>query len=451
LTPTDSLPQHDISFKSLIRYSSVIYSAGFISILLTTVQQLTTAGLLGAGDYGRLAAVVSSSAFIMLLIDVRTWELGAKFLARPILDRDHSEISQMVSWLILLDLVTGLVGAAILIIFAQPIAEHLLKSTSFTAYIRLYALTMPFQLIGLGVLRTVIRLYEYFNWLAVKSVIYAGFRLILLSGIALFGFGFTGVLSGVVFSEILNTLVMIWMVKRIYLKEIPDAKLIDFTKPRQFDAVRRMIGDLWLGATLKGIQLETFIPIMALLTNPTQVGIVRTGIDLSGLVIRLTDPIMIVLMPMIMKSAEQDSRTKFIGLLKKGTGFVASLVLPFMGALLGLSYVGIPRLLGSDFAGVDEIVVILLLGSGFNVLFLWLRPAIVALDCIRSQNILSIILTGLSMMGMFILIPSHEAIGGAMILSSYRVLIVVGSLWIFYRGLKAHQFVSASENLADGT
>lgn len=445
MNQSNSASQPDISLRNLIRYSSVIYGAGFVSILLTTLQQLTTAGWLGAGDYGRLATVVSSSAVIMLLIDVRTWELGAKFLSRPILDQDHTEISRMVSWLILLDLVTGLVGAAILIIFAQPIADHLLKSTNFTPYIRLYALTMPFQLMGLGVLRTAIRLYEYFNWLAVKSVIYAVFRLILLSGIALLGFGFTGVLIGLVCSEILNALVMLMMVKGIYAREIPDAKLIDFTKPHQFDAARRMIGDLWLGATLKGIQLETFIPIMALLTNPTQVGIVRTGIDLSGLVIRLTDPIMIVLMPMIMKSAEQDSRAKFVRLLKKGSGFVASLVLPFIVVMLGLSSIGIPRLLGSDFAGVDEIVVILMLGSGFNVIFLWLRPAIVALDCIRSQNILSVILTGFSIVGMFVFIPPYEAIGGAMILSSYRILIVVGSFWIFYRGLKGYEFQSNQE------
>ena len=442
--------RHESSFRSLIRYSSVIYGAGFLSILLATIQQLTTASLLGVSDYGRLATVVSSSTFIMLLIDVRTWELGSKFLARPILDKDHHEISRLVSWLILLDAVTGLLGAVILFIFAHPIAEHLLKSTASVPYIRLYAFTLPFQLIGLGVLRTVIRLYEYFNWLAVKSVIYGFFRLILLSGIALLGFGFTGVLLGVIVSEILNASVMVILVKRIYAKEIPAAQLIDFTRPRQFEAVRRMIGDLWLGATLKGLQLESFIPIMALLTNPTQVGIVQTGIVLSGLVIKLTDPIMIVLMPMIMKSAEHDTRAKFVQLLKNATAIVTAIVLPFTIMMLIGSWIGFSRLLGSDFVGVDEIVAILLLGSSFNVIFLWLRPAIVALDKIRLQNLFSIVLTGLFIVGMFILIPVYEGRGGAIMLSGYRIMIVFGSLWIFYRGIKTHPFVGASDMLNEG-
>ena len=83
----------DTNLKDLLWNSGVLYIGGFITILFTFTQQITTANFLGASEYGRFATVLSSSTLLLLFIDVRTWELATKLLAPAILQQDNLEIT----------------------------------------------------------------------------------------------------------------------------------------------------------------------------------------------------------------------------------------------------------------------------------------------------------------------------------------------------------------------
>ncbi len=429
--------QSDASLHNLIRHSGTLYIGGAVSTALTIAQQLAAARLLGAFDYGRFATVLGSSLVIILLIDVRTWELGTKLLARPVLEREHGETSRIVSWLFLVDLVLGALGAALLLAFAQPVATHLLKSAELAALVRLYALAMPFRVVSEGITGAVLRFYERYAWLSVKSVVYALLRLILIGGAALLGFGLRGVLIATVVGEVLNALGMVTMSWLVLKRELPGARLFDLTRPRAFDEGRRMMGQYWISATLKGFHLQSFVPLLALLTTPTQVGLFRVGLDIADSIAKLTAPLSIVLFPEIIKRYEQGARAEFLRFIKQSTLVLALITGPLVVGIIALGPVILPLALGSDYGQLGGVVSPLAIAYGISTTVLWIRPAIVAVGRIRQQNVASAVLAVVSVTALVVVSPALGAVGATVVLS---VLIVSHSAWSFaviYRSLFA--------------
>jgi O-antigen/teichoic acid export membrane protein len=426
LRPFIARLRRDSNLVELLRNSGLLYVSGVFSIGLTFVQQITTANRLGPADYGRFAVVLGSSTLLLLILDVRTWELGTKLLVRPVLEKTHDETVQIMSWLLLIDVVVGVLGVLLVILLAGPIAEYLLKAPDLDWLVRVYGLSLIFRSLGAGGAVALVRLYDRFDWLSIKSVGYALARLILISGAAFLGFGILGVVVGAVLSEIVNALAMIGMTYALWRRHMPAAPLIDLRKPQCFREGRRLMIDLWVSATLKGLQLETLIPLTALFTLPAQVGLLRTGMDITDLITKLTAPLSIVLSPAIIKAFEQGGRAALLRLIKQSTLLLAILSVPLsVGIIVGGPFL-FPRLLQSGYEGVSSVASLLAVGFGINAVFLWLRPAVIALGIVREQNIVAVAGALFSTVGLIALTPAHGAMGSALTVS----VMLAGSVFV---------------------
>lgn len=407
--------RNDSNLRDLLRHSSIMYASGLVSTLLITIQQISTAYLIGPADYGRLATVLGSGLLVMLIVDVRTWELGTKLLARPILERDYQESARVITWLTSADILTGLISAFIVFMFARLIAIHLLQAPELEWLVGLYTLSIPFRMLANGIARTGLRMYNRFGLLSAKSIVYGAARIVLMSGAALLGLGLEGVIIGAILAEVIGALMLLVMQVWIMRRELPGAKLIDFRKPRQFSEGIRMMGGLWFSATLAGLQVETFVPLLALLTTPTQVGLFRSGLDIAETIEKLLIPFMLVLFPQIVKSYEQTNRSQFESLIRQSTLFMGILTVPF---LLGIIVIGpfiLPRLLGENFGGVSAVASFIATGFTVYGLLMWTRPALIALNRIAELNLVGISVVILSTVCLFTLAPAYGAAGGAAI------------------------------------
>ena len=435
--------QSDTSLKELIRDSGILYIAGILTIGLTFVQQITTANLLGSGDYGRLATILSSGALIMLILDVRTWELGTKLLARPILEQSYVEITRVVTWLIMVEIVLGIIGTLVLLVLARPIAAHLLKEPEFESLIRQYAISIPFRMFSLGVSVALLRLYDMFVWIAAKSIAYAVLRLVLMTGAALIGLGLAGVLAAVIIGEIMNMLTLLWMTLLIRRRKMPGVPLFDLRKPQQFASGFKIMGQLWITATLGGLHQHTFVPILALLTSPEQVGLFRVSTDIAELIDRLTAPLSIVIFPKVITSYERDPSETFMRFTKQLMWLLASLTLPMTLGIIIIGPLIFPHLL-PDYKGVAIVAAILAIGYGINATFIWVRPAIVSLGLLREQNVLAVLLIGFSMFLLFIFVEDYGAVAGAI---SRGVFLSVYTLLSYL--LLRHRQIRTNSHLSD--
>lgn len=422
--------KQDSNLTDLLQNSGILYIGGLVSLALTLAQQISTANLLGSVDYGRLAIVLSSGLLLMLVTDFRTWEIGIKLLTHSKQNQLHDETTRVTTWLISLEVLTGVISALLLLIFAPLIATHLLQAPDLTTLIQIYALAVPFRLMATGVLSVFPRLYGRFSWLAWKSIAYSLVRLILMSGAAFLGLGLQGVIIGAIIGEIFNFILLIVMAYPLYRPQV--THLIDFKRPQQFAEGRRMLGELWISSTIAGLHYQTFIPIMALLTSPAQVGLIRSALDIAEMLERIIQPLSIVFTPKIVSLYQGGDRVAFHRYLKQCAGLLSALVIPIVLGIMLLSPL-LPRLLGDEgFEGIAVVANILVFGTGFHaILQWWLRPAAIATNTVYQQNIAQIILVIFVVVIMVIFVPSLGAIGAAWAKLSYLAIFPITSLMLF--------------------
>jgi O-antigen/teichoic acid export membrane protein len=409
--------RRDRNLSDLLKHSGIMYASGIVSTLLITIQQISTASVLGAADYGRFAAVFGSGLLVILLVDVRTWEVGTKLLARPILDDDRVEIVRVSSWLLLVDVVTGLLAGLVVLALAQPIATYLLRAPDLAWLVALFAISTPFRTTSSGIGRTTLRMYDRFDWLSYKSIAYGLARLVCISGAVVAGYGLVGALVGAILAEVIGALILTGMMWRLQRQKLPDQPLFDLTRPRQFTEGARLMRGLWLSATLWGLQLEIFVPILALLTTPAQVGIFRSGLDIAEIIEKVIIPFGLVLFPQVMKVYEHGEKHLFIRLIRQSTIIMTALILPVAVGIVVFASTTFLKILGDEYMGTGLIVVLLVIGYLIYGVLLWTRPTLIALGALRELNFVNGVTVTLVIVGLFALVPTQGAVAGAVLRS----------------------------------
>jgi len=276
--------QKDKNLISLLRDSGMLYVAGIFSIGLTFLQQMTTARWLGAEAFGQFATIVSSGTIIFLLIDFRTREVSTRYFAEY--EDDPDELASIATVLLSLDIVVGIIGIFLLYFSADLISVYLLHDPSLSAYVRVFSIILPFRLVAAGVTTASLRLFNYFGILSIKSVIYGLLRISLISGLVFLGYGLKGAIIGLIISECIHGILMLslfFIVSYQHLGILP----IRFVKPQAFASFPKMLMNLWLGETLQGLQAEMIFPILAFMTNPEVIGIIKVAHSIAELIQRL--------------------------------------------------------------------------------------------------------------------------------------------------------------------
>ncbi len=423
--------QRDPNLKNMIKNSGTMYVSGLISSFLIVIQQVTTAGQIGAADYGRFATIVGISAFLFLIVDVRTWELGSKLLAKPVIDRDVDEITRLTTWLWMIDWATGLISFLALFLLAPFVALFFLDASDLTWIVMVYAISLPFRMSANGITRTLIRMYDRYDWLSVKSIVYGLSRLIFISGAAFAGWGLPGVIVGAALSEIIGALILILMMLRLFQREMPGVKWFNRQKPRQYQQGIHMMRSLWLSATLWGLEVEMYVPILALMSTPAQVGIFRSALDIAETIEKLLVPFMLVLFPQIVKSYEQHTRAQFLRIIKQSAGLMGMLTIPFLLGIVILGPLLLPQLLNESYEGVAQVATYIALGFTVYGILMWTRPALVALNHVRVLNWIGISVISIAALLLFILTPTLGAIGAALVRGGAMVCQYILSMTIF--------------------
>jgi O-antigen/teichoic acid export membrane protein len=243
-------------------------------------------------------------------------------------------------------------------------------------------------------------------------------------------------------AEIVGAVVLLVMEWRIIRIEMPGTRLVNFGRPRQFREGLKMMRELWLSATLWGLELEMYIPFLALLSSPEQVGIFRSGVDIAETIEKLLVPFMLVLFPQIVKSYEQDSRPQFLRLTRQSGWLMALLTVPFTLGIMFLGPIFLPRLLSDRYAGVATVATLIAIGYTAYGIFMWTRPALVALSRIRALNLIGMGMIGVAALTLLVSLPTFGAIGAAGVRGGSMILQYGISFLVFRRIIAQQQLPS---------
>jgi len=412
----------DHDFRALVRSSGLLYVAGIFSYGLTFLQQITTANLIGLNAYGQFATVVAATGLVMLIADFRTWEAASKFLAVPLATKDYQQASRIVGWLSAFDVVSGAIGASAVLLLSPLLAQYLLHDEATQVLIALYSFSLPFRLFAAGVPNAFLRLENRFGWLAAKSIVFSVARLILISGPAFMGLGLPGVLVGALAADAFHACVMAWLTFKLWHDlqvEQPVRRRLTLARPAELGRILDMLRTLWIGASLKALQLETFIPILALLTSPAQVGLLRFGLDVAQMVMRLSEPFSIVIQPTLIQLGETGDRKRFLRYIALAFCGLLLIAVPFFAGVVTLGPSILPLFIDPVYIPAIPVIQVLALGFAVSAAMLWLRPAIIALDCVRQQNTVGLFTLIVSVVSLILVAPAYGAIGAAVVMTGF--------------------------------
>lgn len=423
--------------RNIARNGSVLYVAGGLSVVLTLVQQVATARYLGAVDYGRLAAALGYVLLLVLFVDVRTWELGTRLIATPLDGGSFQEVSRRFSWLVAAELALGVVGASIAVALAVPISAFVLE-TEARGLLWALSIVVPFRLIAAGVSVSILRLLDRYRWLSLRSVFTAVVRLVSIAGPAALGWGTQAVAIGIVLAEAVAALSIV-VLAAYALRERSGSPAFDFRRPTCLVEARRLARQLWVSASIKGLHIESFIPVAAAFTSPAQIGVLRTGLDIGNVMTHATAPVGMVVGPRIVLLAQRERRKEVEHYLSLVRRVLPAVVVPTLAVSVPLVGFVLPAVLGQEFVSVRAVSILLLVGLAMSVSTLWVRHLLVGLDRVPDQNRLGLIAGVTSLLALPPLTSRWGAFGAALDLSLFLTIYSWMSVRIATRALDESQ------------
>lgn len=425
----------DEDLSSLVSNGGSLYLAGGVAVGLTLLQQLLTARSLGSADYGFLATCLGYVLLVLLVIDVRSWELATRILAQPLDTGDREEAARRFTWLVLAEVGCGVAGTCVIWMISPWLSSVVFGSSSAVSVLMVLGAVIPMRQVSTGASAAMVRMLGRFHWLSVRSVVTAVVRVVAIVAPASAGLGVTSVAVGVLVAESFSALTMLATAAVAFQREF---RRLPFAKGRP-DCLReatRLAKDLWISASIKGLHTESFIPVAALFMSSAQVGTLRTGLDVAGVTTHVAAPVGMIIGPKIVLLAQRRS----LGDLRRYLRISGRVLAGVVGSTVALGVPTVlfvlPTVVGDGFVSVRTSAAVLLLGFGASAGTLWVRHVLVGMDRVSVQNRLGIIGGVISLILLPPLASRWGAVGAALDLSTFLLVYSALSVRIAQKALQ---------------
>lgn len=423
--------------RKLAKNSGYLFLGGGAATLFATLQSILLARLLGSEDFGYLALIIASVEIVLQFIDFRTWEGLITLLPASLLGASDDRPLPLIHSFFLVDLLAGLLTILIVGLLGDLLAAEVADSPNLASSIRLYAWIAPALLIANGTCMGVLRAFDKFALITIKSAAVAAFQLLLVLAALLLEAGLMGVIIALVFAQFVDMLASLILAGRLLRKQF--GAILTSESSRIYASIRRhsgLLGQLWITGSVKSLQSRADIILLGILATPSAVGLYRLALDLAGLVGRIGSPIQDSTLPLLADLITREKYEHLLTLIKQLTLTLSLLLLP--GILLAalLAEPVITFLAGEDYGGAAEPFAILLIGMSVNTILIWTRPLLVARKKITISNLIFVAGFIVEVIVIFALVPQWQETGAAIAMTIMYALVGFSSAWFGLQGLK---------------
>jgi len=424
----------DPVFSRVLKNTGYLFSSNSISLMLSLVQSIFAARLLGVGSFGLVGIITALVSNVNRLFSFRMGEFIVRFLGKELTSENQVKAGAVVKVSLLTEGFTSLIAFAVMQLLAPLGAQYIAKDMTMLPLIRLFS----FAILANVVNETSVGVLQITNHFRSQAAINLG-QSILTAIIIFLAFLFHG-----------NILTVVWA----YLL----GKVILGLGPvvLAFHYLRKHIGSAWWKAPFSVLppfkemasyavstNLSGTIKMVVSESEPLWVGFFldKNAVGLYKLALSIVNPLMMPITPFISTVFPEMTRSiiakkwaQLRQLLRRVTGVSAIwtvsvfLLMAVLGKwLIGLFYT-------NDFIPAFPATMILLLGFGFSNIFFWNRSlflsfgkANIPLYVLLAAAILKV---GLS----FVIVPRFGIAGEAWLLSGNFIL-SVGVLVLLGLGL----------------
>jgi O-antigen/teichoic acid export membrane protein len=418
----------DAFLRRLIRNSSWGIASAAVELVVTVAETTLAARFLGPADYGRVALVIAPIVSIKRLVDVRAWEGVTRYLAEFVETRQPALALATLELALLADAVVGLVAFGIAVAGAGFVSARVLRQPDLQGPVAWYALTLLATMFS-GTAEAVLRVFDRFRDLAIRSVVQAVWHLGLMATVLLLGMRVHGLVLAYLVSNVAGAGLLAFLAARQVRRRLWEAR----PRTRLADLRPYLKEMLWftVHTALRGalkINRQLDILVLGYFRPPTEVGYYRVARRLATSVQELTDPLYFAIFPDLAR-AWAGMRQHFAQLVTRVAAVATVGALP--GVILALLFA--PQVIrvwvGPQYAPAVTPFRIVMLGMGLAVATFWATPA--ALGSGRAGIATAAVAAGVLVnVALLALVPGRGATGAALaLLGGYVAFAVtVGAL-----------------------
>jgi O-antigen/teichoic acid export membrane protein len=404
----------DAFLRRVARNASWGVAATAVEFALTLVETTLAARILGPVDYGRVALLVASIVSIKQFVDVRAWEVVTRYLAEFLEKREPARALATLKLALLADVAVGIVAFGVTVAGAGLISSRVLRQPDLQGPMAWYALTILATMVN-GTAEAVLRVFDRFRDLAIRSVAQAIWHLGLVVAVLLLGGRVRALVFAYLLSDLAGTVLLLGLAARQVRAQLWGARAearLGVLRP-YLKAMGWFTGQTALRARLK-LNRQLDILILGYFRSPAEVGYYRVARRLGASVQQLTDPVYFAIFPDFAR-AWAGTRRHFASLVVR-TAAVAT-----VGAMPGvlIAVLLAPQLIrvwvGAEYAPAVGPFRIIMVGMGLAVATFWGTPA--ALGSGRPGVATGAVAFGVLVnVALLALVPEHGATGAAIAL-----------------------------------
>ena len=436
----------DKLLRGIVKNSSYLFSSNSVAIVLSMLQGIFAARLLGVTNFGILAGVILPVASdIHRLVSFRMSEPVVKYMNQFLAEGRKDRAAATVKGAMLVEALVTVLAFGVLVLAAPLAARSLAKDAQTSAMFLLYgAFLFAFALYetSTGVLQA----YNKFNQLALVRLIQSGVTAALIFIAFLSGGGMLQVLLAYLAGKVLEGLSVAMLALRLVHRELGG----DWWKTSlKLMPERRELGRFALSTNLQGtlnlIFRDSESLLISLLRSPAEAGYFRIALGVINLVTLPIDPFIAPTYRELTRTIAERNFDLTRRILKRVSIIAGTWTLAAGGGMALLGYWLVPLMYGAEYRPAYPALVLLLIGYGFANILHWNRPLLLALGKpafpIKSAAITGSIKTLLT----FIIVPVYGYLAEAAILSGYFLSSVGLNVWRGRRAIAAGEAQDAAE------
>jgi O-antigen/teichoic acid export membrane protein len=364
----------------IIKNSSYLFSSNTAAMVLSMLQGIFAARLLGVEGYGIIAGVVIPFASaVHRLLSFRMSELVVKYYGQAFVEEKNERAAAVIKAASLVEAASAGLAYLVVLLVAPLAALYLAKDQAYTSLFIFYGLFLLSHSVyetSLGVLH-VNRLFNrqaainFIQSLITASLIFLAFLLnrgmweVLLA--YFLGKTFMGIAVAVVAVRTLNqTLGSGWW--RVSLSLLPEWR-----------GMARFAVSTNLHGTVNLVARDSETLFISLLRSPVEAGYFRIALTVINLVMLPIEPFIATTYAEITRTISKMEWAITRRLLKRVTAITASWTLTAAALVVALGWWLIPTIYGAEYAPSYPAALVLLVGYGFANIFNWNRTLMLAL------------------------------------------------------------------------
>jgi len=437
----------------LIAGAGFLAAGQYIGATLNLGTNLLIARLLGPAGYGLVALTLAYPTLLWSFISVKSVSVITRYVAVYRAQKEHEKLKAVIGIGYAADFFLSLSVSLLVGATAWWVTGSLYGYPELTFPMIVYALTFPLTSLT-GSSWSILLSWERFSLLSVFEVTHPLLKLILAGGLALIGFGVTGVVIGLGLAGAINGLLMVGAATGILVREGIGpwwkASLRE-AMPLRKELVS-FFGWNYLSVTLSGILSQVPLMLLGRLRGPEEAGWFRLATNLVTISSYIRSSLGRVAYPVLASrwgAGGQDMMVTSVWHWTRKVGIPAGLLtfaaIPILPLLM-------PLLFGSAYDPAVPLAQIMFASAAVGLAFFWLNAFYYALGKIKvwtlSYGLYTFAVIGLS----WVIIPMWGVMGLTGLMAASEALFTLTMMSLVYHLYPKRtelKYISQSSKLSD--